>query len=459
MGGVREIVLTGRYRLLSVVGRGGMGTVWRAHDEVLDREVAVKEIALSPRLSDGERAALCARTIAEARAAAMLDHPGVAAVYDVVEQDHRPWIVMELIKGSSLQEVLDRTGPMPPRRAAAIGRDILSVLTAAHAAGLLHRDVKPGNVLLTAHGRVVLTDFGLAVHRRDAGCLPLEGSPAYISPEVARGAMGQPEPITEASDLWSLGALLYAAVEGRPPYRRDGALPSLLAVLLDEHVPPRKAGPLKPVIEGLLRKDPAARLTARQTAPLLAEIAGHTANKRVMAARIRRTAGAVTAGLLAAGVAVAAVWAVRTPLGSTGSVTVREAGATAGTVTYHETGYTVDIPSGWTQITRPDGIYWQDPGGPRFVRILAAPGDALSGLRSAETKAAKSFTGYQRLRLEDDGVHAGADAELEFRWQGGMRGLEERTDGFDLLFGAPDGRWTPSERVFDSILHTFRAVG
>ena len=464
MGGVRQTVLAGRYRLLAVVGRGGMGTVWRCHDEVLDREVAVKEVTFSPRLSDGERLALCRRTVAEARAAAMLDHPGVAAVYDVVEQNGRPWIVMELIKGSSLQQILDRDGPLPPRRAAAIGRDVLEVLTTAHAAGLLHRDVKPGNVLLTADGRVVLTDFGLAISRRDSGGLPLQGSPAYISPELARGTMSDSGPVTEASDLWSLGALLYAAVEGRAPYRRDGALPSLLAVLLDEHEPPRHAGPLRVVIEGLLRKDPAERLNAVEAGRLLDVAAARARPTIMLTARLRRTGVIVSAVVVAAVIGVAAVWAARMPAQAGGAVLMREAGATAGTVTYHENGYSVDIPTGWTRLPRPDGVCWQDAAGARFVHISAAPqAAALAGLRADEPRTAHRYPGYHRIRLEGggdpaapDADPAAPDAELEFRWNNGMRGLESRLDGFDLLLGAPDDRWTPSERIFEGVLRTFR---
>jgi serine/threonine protein kinase len=264
MGGVLEILLQERYRLLTVVGKGGMGTVWRAHDEVLNRDVAIKEVALPGRSSVSERVLLHHRVLSEARATAMLDHPGVVTIHDIVEQDGRPWIVMELVQGSSLQGLLDRGGRLSPCRAAAVGRQVLSVLVAAHAVGMLHRDVKPSNVLLALDGRVVLTDFGLAINRNEAGFrIPLEGSPAYVSPEQASS-----EPITEASDLWSLGAMLYAAVEGRPPYARGGALASLMAVLLDPYEPPVHAGGLRTVIDGLLRKTPAERLTAEQAARL-----------------------------------------------------------------------------------------------------------------------------------------------------------------------------------------------
>jgi eukaryotic-like serine/threonine-protein kinase len=264
MGGVLEILLQERYRLLTVVGKGGMGTVWRAHDEVLNRDVAIKEVALPGRSSVSERVLLHHRVLSEARATAMLDHPGVVTIHDIVEQDGRPWIVMELVQGSSLQGLLDRGGRLSPCRAAAVGSQVLSVLVAAHTVGMLHRDVKPSNVLLALDGRVVLTDFGLAINRNEAGFrIPLEGSPAYVSPEQASS-----EPITEASDLWSLGAMLYAAVEGRPPYARGGALASLMAVLLDPYEPPLHAGGLRTVIDGLLRKNPAERLTAEQAARL-----------------------------------------------------------------------------------------------------------------------------------------------------------------------------------------------
>jgi len=253
-------LLNGRYRLLEPLASGGMGTVWRGQDELLGRPVAVKEVLLPPDLDAAGQDVLRRRTMREARAAARLRHPGVVTVYDVVEQAGRPWIVMELVRSRSLDGVLRERGPMSPAGAAHIGRLVLAALVAAHSAGVLHRDVKPGNVLLADDGRVVLTDFGIARLSGDATVTTtgsLVGSPSYISPERARGEQPGPE-----SDLWSLGALLYTAVEGVPPFQREGSLATLSAVLTEDVPVARRAGALWPVIHALLIKDPARRLTA-----------------------------------------------------------------------------------------------------------------------------------------------------------------------------------------------------
>jgi tRNA A-37 threonylcarbamoyl transferase component Bud32 len=250
-------VVAGRYRLLSPLGEGGMGTVWRARDEVLRREVAVKEVRAPDWLRAPERERMYARLEREAWAAARIAHPNVVTVYDVAVAEGRPWIVMELVRGVTLADLLDAGGPLPPRRAAAVGAEVLSALRAAHAAGVLHRDVKPGNVLMGNDGRVVLTDFGIArVEGSSALTMTGEviGSPEFLAPERALGRDPGPE-----SDLWSLGVLLYAAVEGATPFRQDTPLSTLRAVVDEALPPPRRAGPLTPVIEGLLCKDPAGR--------------------------------------------------------------------------------------------------------------------------------------------------------------------------------------------------------
>ncbi|MFJ3228518.1 protein kinase [Streptomyces sp. NPDC086783] len=257
-----ERVIAGRYRLLSPLGEGGMGTVWRARDEVLHREVAVKEVRAPAGIPSSDVERMYARLEREAWAAARVANRNVVTVYDVATQDGRPWIVMELIRGLALSDLLDAEGPIPPRRAAFIGAEVLSALRAAHAAGVLHRDVKPGNVLLSNDGRVVLTDFGIAtVEGSSALTMTGEviGSPEFLAPERALGRTPGPE-----SDLWSLGVLLYAAVEGNSPFRHDTPLSTLRAVVDEELPPPRRAGPLAPVIEQLLRKDPADRMPAER---------------------------------------------------------------------------------------------------------------------------------------------------------------------------------------------------
>ncbi|QTD97592.1 serine/threonine-protein kinase [Streptomyces cyanogenus] len=257
-----ERVIAGRYRLLAPLGEGGMGTVWRARDEVLHREVAVKEVRAPAGLPGPEVERLYARLEREAWAAARVANRNVVTVYDVAMEGGRPWIVMELVRGLSLADQLEAEGPLPPQRAAHIGAEVLSALRAAHAAGVLHRDVKPANVLLANDGRVVLTDFGIATVEGSAALTmtgEVIGSPEYLAPERALGRTPGPE-----SDLWSLGVLLYAAVEGVSPFRQATPLSTLRAAVDEELPPPRWAGPLTPVIRGLLRKDPAERLPAEQ---------------------------------------------------------------------------------------------------------------------------------------------------------------------------------------------------
>jgi serine/threonine protein kinase len=265
--------LDGRYRLLSQIGRGGMGTVWHAHDDLLDRDVAVKAVLLPSDFTPAEYDEVYQRTLQEARLAARLSHPAIVNIHDVVEEETRPWIVMELIRVPSLRERIDEHGPLEPPLAAKIGLQIANALQAAHEAGILHRDVKPGNVLVdeSRSMRAVLTDFGLARAHSDAMTIKtdevLTGSAAYMAPERVDG-----QPAVAASDLWSLGAMLYEAVEGKPPFKRPETVASLVAVLNDDAAPSENAGPLRPVIDGLLRKDPDERLTAAETAAMLERI-------------------------------------------------------------------------------------------------------------------------------------------------------------------------------------------
>ncbi|WP_301174488.1 serine/threonine-protein kinase [Actinomadura geliboluensis] len=452
MNGDRPIPLARRYRLLSVVGRGGMGTVWRAYDEMLDRDVAVKEVHLPARITQSERRVLCRRLLQEARATAALRHPGVIAVHDLIVEDGRPWIVMEFLAGCSLNRLVIEDGPLSVRRTAQIGAAVLSVLRASHEAGILHRDVKPSNVLLCDDGRVLLSDFGLAVQmdngRELADTMPagIEGSPAYLPPERIDGQLSVP-----ASDLWSLGATLYMAVEGFAPFLRCHALASMMAVMLGDYARPARAGPLTPVIEGLLRQRPEERLTAEATAELLRDVvadlpepgitrAPRPERVRVPAARrafrgprvpwtlrsgkapcgsprSRRwfkaprfktprfktplktpsfrgrrlrpgaVAGVAVLAVLAAGTGT---WAARwTSIGKSDAVALRPAaGVTAKTAKYHETGaYSVRVPAGWQSERSGAVMTWKDAGAGRGLRISPAPGDPLAGLRAEEHRA------------------------------------------------------------------------
>ncbi|MFM9369391.1 serine/threonine-protein kinase [Streptomyces sp. Da 82-17] len=261
-------LIAGRYRLGEQLGRGGMGVVWRATDELLARQVAVKEVVLDPSLSFDEARQLRERTLREARTIAQIHHPHVIVVYDVLVQDGRPYIVMELIEGGSLADRLDGDGPLGTEEAARLCLALLGALRAAHSGGVLHRDLKPGNVLMEAEsGRVVLTDFGIA---QVAGASTLTehgsfvGSPEYTAPERMSGGAAGPE-----CDLWSLGVLLCAALTGRSPFHRDTLGGIVAAVLMDELDLPGVAGPLLPVVRGLLERDPERRIDAAEAERLL----------------------------------------------------------------------------------------------------------------------------------------------------------------------------------------------
>ncbi|MFF0188886.1 serine/threonine-protein kinase [Streptomyces sp. NPDC005244] len=265
-----ERLLAGRYRLGDVLGRGGMGTVWRAQDETLGRTVAVKELRFPSSIDDDEKRRLITRTLREAKAIARIRNTGAVTVFDVVDEDNRPWIVMELIEGKSLAEAIREDGVLTPKRAAEVALAILDVLRAAHRQGILHRDVKPSNVLMSDDGRVVLTDFGIAQVEGDPSITStgmLVGAPSYISPERARGHKPGP-----AADLWSLGGLLYASVEGVPPYDKGSAIATLTAVMTEPVEQPKNAGPLESLIYGLLAKDPEQRLDDAGARALLNEV-------------------------------------------------------------------------------------------------------------------------------------------------------------------------------------------
>jgi tRNA A-37 threonylcarbamoyl transferase component Bud32 len=265
-------LVAGRYRLSRPIGRGAMGIVWRGRDELLDRDVAVKEVQITSLAMPADAEIIYQRTLREARTAARLSHPGVVTVFDVVEENSSPWIVMELVQARSLDQVIAEDGPLPPLEAAQIGEGLLSALATAHASGVLHRDVKPSNVLITDDGRAVLTDFGIATFEGDPGLTQVGmvvGTPGFTAPERVRG-----KPASPASDLWSLGATLYAAVEGRGPFDRPGGSLVIMDGVVSEDAPRApSAGPLAPVIEALLRGNPAARPDSETAATLMADAA------------------------------------------------------------------------------------------------------------------------------------------------------------------------------------------
>ncbi|MER5936718.1 protein kinase [Streptomyces sp. NPDC001928] len=248
-----------RYQLHDILGRGGMGTVWRAHDELLDRLVAVKELHIIHQ-GDEEHRRRVRRAVREARAVARVPHPHVVGVHDLVESEDRLWIVMELVEGPSLADRIAETGPLSPQQTAALGLQLLDALTAVHAAGTLHRDVKPANVLLRPDGSAVLTDFGIAA-LDDGESLTtageLVGSLEYMAPERVMGSQTGP-----ASDLWSLGATFAMVCSGKSPFRRPARPATLHAVAYEEPVLTEQLGPLRPIVEALLRKSPEERPSA-----------------------------------------------------------------------------------------------------------------------------------------------------------------------------------------------------
>ncbi len=311
-------LVASRYRLGEPLGTGGMGRVWLARDEMLRRDVAIKELVLPHGLSTEERAELRLRTLREARAAARLSHPNVIQIYDVIQSEDEPWIVMEYVRSRSLYEVVRRDGPLSPKAAAEVALAILAALVAAHRAGVLHRDVKPGNVLLADDGRVVLTDFGLAAFESGEGSVTrpglVLGSPQYVAPERARDGVSTPE-----ADLWSLGATLYAAVEGHAPYARTTAMATLTALATEQLEPPHRAGPLRPVLDGLLRKNPRTRMTAPEAEKLLRRVVAGDGRARRRVPRARRpesASGAKTVELAGAAAVVEAASGGTTLVGS-----------------------------------------------------------------------------------------------------------------------------------------------
>ncbi|MEU6082184.1 serine/threonine-protein kinase [Streptomyces sp. NPDC047108] len=371
----------GRYRLDTRLGHGGMGTVWKAHDVVVDRDVAVKEPRVPDNLPERERQTLYQRMQREARAAARVDHPSIVTVHDVVVEDGRPWIVMELVRGQSLADRLEE-GTLDPREAARIGAAVLGALAAVHDAGVLHRDVKPANVLLGRHDRVVLTDFGIAQVEGEQGLTEtgaFVGSPEFIAPERVLGQRPGPE-----SDLWSLGVVLYAAVEGMSPYRRSTTPATLQAVLSAEpQMPSRGAGALGTLVMQLLRKDPAARPTAyeiRQTLESVARPPQQAAAARLAAPgaatggsafvppvlqRSRAARLGFGAGLLALAVALVLVLVFANPFATEGMPpdwVVREEGEVVGASLAVPSDYrrTVNADDAYVEFADPSGVFTVD---------------------------------------------------------------------------------------------------
>lgn len=472
-------VIAGRYCLEARLGRGGMGVVWRATDLLLGRRVAVKELSLDETLPEAEARWQRDRTLREGRAVAQLRHPHIIVVHDVVEDDERLYLVMELIDGGSLADRIAVHGPVVPAEAARIGIDLLGALRAAHEAGVLHRDIKPANVLLEGGtGRVVLTDFGVA---QVAGATTVTevgsfvGSPEYTAPERMSGARTGPE-----SDLWSLGALLCTALSGQSPFRRDSLGGILHAVVVDEIRPPAQAAPLLPVVRGLLERDPDRRLDAAQAermlraflatgrTPTLAPV--YTSTQRDLPQQQpvpgrHSTRGVLMAGLLVAAMAGAGVSAaallmnrdgngggtppsssprpsVSTPIASSASRSslapsasgsssaptaspsslVPSAHAPSGyRVADDPAGFSLAVPEGFTRKPQGERVFYELPGQTFRLGIKGSDpeqGGPLAVMRRAAAKGPSSNPGYHDGRVTSTTHHGQPGALWEFTWDG-----------------------------------------
>ena len=392
-----EPLVAGRYRLLRSLASGDMGQVWLAQDEVLPRQVAIKKGAMPRGLSGAEQDQMRGLTLREARAFAQVSHPNVIKILDVLPSDGEPWIVMEYVASRSLLQVIQESGALSPARAAAVGLAVLNGLNAAAEAGVLHLDVKPANVLIADDGRILLSDFGPAV--TDEGVRALTrlgivlGSPQYIAPERLSGADSTPQ-----ADLWSLGATLYHAVEGRTPYVRDTTDAILRAVMTTRPDPPSRAGPLTELLDGLLRRDPAARLSPAEVEWHLRRVTREPSFlPRPTLTRRLAVAAALLAALAALGAVAAATQHHERPANAAAVA------LPAGFGWWTEPGqYRLAVPAGWAR-RRDDagGLVFGAQGGLPTLRIskwAAAPRDVVSALIAEENDA--DLPQYRRIRIE-----------------------------------------------------------
>ncbi|GAA4083277.1 hypothetical protein GCM10022233_76100 [Streptomyces shaanxiensis] len=512
-------LVAGRYLLVDRVGSGGMGTVWRAEDKMLGRHVAVKKLRIPPHLQDDEVRTLYERTRREARSAARITHPNVIVVHDVVDDEGLPCIVMEYVPSVTLSDVLKRRGALPPEEAARIGRAMAAALRAAHDVGVQHRDVKPANVLLGDDGRIILTDFGIAMESGTSSLTKpgeLIGSIGYLAPERLRGARPETGP---ASDLWALGATLYQAVEGRDPFRRDTAIETAYAIATDPYEPPRNAGELAPVIEGLLVKDPGRRMDVHEVERRLGDVTGTRTEPLDLPTRPDRTDAlappapkgranrrrtvvlSALAVTLAACLAGGTVWWLNgrtdgpgkqasgseasTPTTPTTPTTSTSPGAGAGSgpgssssvppvpAGYHlespDTGISVPVQDGWTRKTLSGGeVGYIDPSGLVGLRVNViefAGTDPLQHWRETEEEqTARDNPGYERVRMAETTFRGGPAGYWEFTFDGRARKYRAAelafasADGtqYVIYLSAPDDQWHEYRPAFDTAVNGVR---
>ena len=480
-----------RYALRRIIGRGGVGQVWEAEDTVLSRAAAIKEIDLPDRLTDAEREAVRSRAMREARAAARLNHPSTVTVYDVIEEDGHLWLVMELVDGETLAERVQRAGPMTPSEAAAVGLQVLDALEHAHAEGVVHRDVKPSNVLVLPDGAVKLSDFGIASVTDDARITStgmVLGSPSYMAPEQATDAGAGP-----ATDLWGLGATLSFAVEGVGPFDRGEPLPTMHAVVHEEPRPSAQAGALAPAITALLAKDPAARPSPAETRRLLEAVTDGGATTQLAppvpepltepaltrtepgtgtAAVRRRSSAGLLVGVVAllAIVALIAVVVARSGPGDDdgggGASTATTVAETAGDMqTYVDeaTGYRVIYPEGW-RVSRPGGnrVDFRDPDSSTYLRVdwIQPPGPSPVGAwRDQSASFRGRYPDYREVSIEATTFKGFDGARWEYTYSGqhaSNLGFVTPTRGFALNFQTSERDWDSTQDLRERLEEGFR---
>ncbi|MFG1603146.1 serine/threonine-protein kinase [Actinoplanes sp. NPDC049265] len=498
----RPATIQDRYRLGRALGAGGMGRVWLATDEKLDRDVAIKEILLPDELVEADREALRKHMLREARASARLAHPNVVRVYDAFEAGGRAWIVMEYVPSRSLQQVLDADGALPPEQAAQVGLAVLAALTSAHANGVRHRDVKPANVLLADDGRVVLTDFGVAAVDGESIATSsglVVGSPQYMAPERIRDGDGN-----APGDLWSLGATLYTAVEGQPPYRRASVMETVTAIAAEEPPPPTRAGPLLPVLDGLLVKDPAQRIDAAEAERLLRAAIAPPAHARrrlgpVVAAAVvllllagvvvwitTRDDGSAPPAAAPSGTAPSAAAPPAAPSGAAPSPSAPSAPpggpaqsptATATTKTaagppkgWHKytdpTGFSLYVPDGWTRSKEKSMVYFRSKGHVLGIdqTDTPAPDPVADWQGKAEYRRNRGdFPGYRQIHIRSaDYFVKAADWEFTFSRSGVRQHVNNRGfitskhQAYGIWWQTTDSDWTGARDDLDVIFKSFR---
>lgn len=506
-------LIAGRYRLIDRIGRGGMGTVWRAEDEVLSRQIALKRLHVQPHLTDDELATLYERTCREARSAARIAHPNVVVVHDVVDDGGLPCIVMEYVPSTTLGALLKGGEVLAPAEAARVGLGMIAALRAAHAAGVLHRDVKPGNVLLGADGRVVLTDFGIAMTSGTSTLTKtgeIVGSIDYISPERMKGRNSGP-----AADLWALGATLYQSVEGRPPFRKDTAVETAYAIVVDPLAPMKRAGSLEPLIEMLLAKDPAERPSMEEAERALRVVASEAptqshaqspsqpdrqskrqpkprpAPTRSLPAQPsapapsdnvgggRRKRRVLVPGLIAVTVAGAAVAGGLYVVSHRDSDTGTHAASASSTPTSTSTsapvpegfhlvtdktlGVSYPVPDGWkrTKATSEQVKYIDETGLAELTIGTVDPAgpNPESHFKNIEANTKLNYPDgrYRKIRMERTTFQDKAAAVWEFTFKGRVRVFRAIDFGFgqegareyDIYLSAPEAQWDTYRPVFD----------